>query len=69
MNEQLLELLACPICKGPLQSRRETMELVCHADRLVFAVHDGIPILLSTEGRPLVSDGPDAFARPDQPER
>ena len=69
MNEQLLELLACPICKGPLQPRRETTELVCHADRLVFAVRDGIPILLSTEGRSLVSDGPSAFASPDQPER
>jgi uncharacterized protein YbaR (Trm112 family) len=66
MNEQLLELLACPICKGPLQFRRETTELVCHADRLVFAVLDGVPILLSAEGRPLVSDEPTVFARPDQ---
>jgi uncharacterized protein YbaR (Trm112 family) len=69
MNEQLLELLACPICKGPLQLRREMTELVCHADRLVFAVRDGIPILLSAEGRPLVSDGPTAFPSPDQPGR
>ena len=66
MNEQLIEVLACPICKGPLQVRREATELVCHADRLVFAVRDGIPILLSADGRPLESDEPTTVASSGQ---
>jgi uncharacterized protein YbaR (Trm112 family) len=68
MNAQLLKLLACPICKGPLQLRREATELVCQTDRLVYVIHDGVPILLSAQGRPLTSDGPDAPTNPDRTE-
>lgn len=57
METRLLDLLVCPICKGPLDHRRplqhETQELVCHADRLAFPVRDGIPALLEAEARPL----------------
>ncbi len=57
METRLLELLVCPICKGPLEHRRppqhETQELVCHADRLAFPVRDGIPSMLESEARPL----------------
>ena len=57
MDTRLLNLLVCPICKGPLDHWRppaqERHELVCHADRLAFPVRDGIPILLENEARTL----------------
>lgn len=57
METRLLELLVCPICKGPLEHRRppqhEQQELVCHADRLAFPVRDGVPVMLEGEARPL----------------
>ena len=65
METRLLNLLVCPICKGPLQHARPPMqeqhELVCPADRLAFPVRDGIPVMLEAEARPLdepvVADG------------
>ena len=57
MEARLLELLVCPICKGPLEHLRppaqERVELVCHADRLAFPVRDGIPAMLESEARTL----------------
>ena len=57
MEVRLIELLVCPICKGPLEYLRppaqEQHELVCHADRLAFPVRDGIPVMLEGEARPL----------------
>ena len=57
METRLLNLLVCPICKGPLQHARPPMqdchELVCLADRLAFPVRDGIPVMLEAEARPL----------------
>jgi len=64
METRLLDLLVCPICKGPLEHRRpphdEHHELVCHADRLAFPVRDGIPVMLESEARPLAENGPAA---------
>ena len=55
MDIRLLELLVCPICKGPLEHQRPPLhqrhELVCPADRLAFPVRDGIPIMLESEAR------------------
>lgn len=60
METRLLDLLVCPLCKGPLEHRRpptdERHELVCHADHLAFPVRDGIPVMLESEALPL--DGP-----------
>lgn len=68
METRLLELLVCPICKGPLEHRRppqhDRQELVCHADRLAFPVRDGIPVMLEAEARPLIEPAPDATAGP-----
>jgi uncharacterized protein len=64
MDTRLLELLVCPICKGPLEYQRppqhERAELVCAADRLAFPVRDGIPVMLESEARSL--DEPAAAA-------
>jgi uncharacterized protein YbaR (Trm112 family) len=51
MDLRLLDILACPICKGPLVHRREQEELVCRGDRLAWPIRDGVPIMLVGEAR------------------
>lgn len=51
MDHRLLDILACPICKGPLVHRREEHELVCRGDRLAWPIRDGVPVLLVAEAR------------------
>jgi uncharacterized protein YbaR (Trm112 family) len=60
MDKRLLELLVCPICKGPLRSEGggNAQELVCRPDRLAYAVRDGIPVMLPEEARVLHADDP-----------
>jgi uncharacterized protein YbaR (Trm112 family) len=60
MDKRLLELLVCPICKGPLRSTGSgnAQELVCRPDRLAFAVREGIPLMLPEEARILNADDP-----------
>ena len=53
MDPKLVEILVCPLCKGPLVFRREAGELICKADRLAFPVKDGIPVMLEEEARTL----------------
>jgi len=53
VDPKLLEILVCPICKGKLVYRKEASELVCKADRLAFAVKDGIPVMIEDEARKL----------------
>ena len=55
MDNKLLELLVCPVTKGPLIYRRDTQELISRSARLAYPVRDGIPIMLENEARP-VSD-------------
>jgi uncharacterized protein YbaR (Trm112 family) len=60
MDKRLLELLVCPVCKGPLRSvgNGNSSELVCRPDRLAYAVRDGIPVMLPEEARVLNADDP-----------
>ena len=53
MDPKLLEILVCPLCKGPLLWKKEAGEPICKADRLAFAVKDGIPVMLEEEARQL----------------
>jgi uncharacterized protein YbaR (Trm112 family) len=53
MDAKLLDILVCPICKGPLVFRKPEQELVCKADRLAFPIRDGIPVMLEDEARKL----------------
>lgn len=59
MDVRLLELLVCPVCKGPVRHDREARQIVCAADRLAFPVRDGIPVMLEGEAQPW-SDPPPA---------
>ena len=60
LDLRLLDILVCPICKGPLTLKRDEqmrpVELICPADRLGFAVRDGIPVMLESEARSLPAD-------------
>lgn len=56
MDPKLLEILVCPLCKGPLIHRKEDQELICKADRLAFPIRDGIPVMLEEEARRLPAD-------------
>jgi uncharacterized protein len=58
LDKKLLEILACPLCKGPLHWQREPQQLVCRADRLAFPVRDEIPVMLEEEAHVLPSDDP-----------
>ncbi len=53
MDPKLLEILVCPLCKGPLLHNKESRELICKADRLAFPIRDGIPVMLVDEARRL----------------
>ena len=60
MDVRLLELLVCPVCKGPLDRDRDRDELTCRADRLGFPIRDGIAVMLESEARHL--DAPEGTA-------
>ncbi|MES2943794.1 MAG: Trm112 family protein [Pseudomonadota bacterium] len=53
MDTKLLQLLVCPVTKGPLDYDREKQELVSRSARLAYPVRDGMPIMLETEARTL----------------
>ena len=53
MDTKLLELLVCPVTKGPLDFQREAQELWSKSARLAYPIRNGIPILLESEARPL----------------
>jgi uncharacterized protein len=59
LDHRLIDLLVCPLCKGPLEMRREhdnrPTALVCPADRLAFPIRDGIPVMLESEAQALDS--------------
>jgi uncharacterized protein YbaR (Trm112 family) len=53
MDKKLLEILVCPLCKGPLEYDRKAEELICKPDRLAFPIRDDIPVMLEDEARSL----------------
>lgn len=68
MDPKLLELLVCPVTKGPLRYDRERQELVSRSARLAYPVRDGIPVMLENEARPLTDDEIEALAAAPQAE-
>lgn len=51
MDTRLIELLVCPVCKGPLHRSDDGLALNCNADRLAFPIRDGIPVMLESEAQ------------------
>lgn len=53
MDAKLLEILVCPLCKGPLVHKKQAGELVCKPCRLAYPIRDDIPVMLEDEARKL----------------
>lgn len=56
MDPKLLEMLVCPVTKGPLVYDRERQELVSRSARLAYPIRDGIPVMLEDEARRLTPE-------------
>lgn len=53
IDPKLLEILVCPVTRGPLSYNRDKQELVSRAAKLAYPVREGIPIMLAEEARQL----------------
>ena len=51
MDKKLLEILVCPVTKGPLHYDKENQELISKSARLAYPIRDGIPVMLEDEAR------------------
>lgn len=56
MDVKLLQILVCPVTKGPLVYNKDTNELISKAARLAYPVRDDIPVMLEDEARKLAED-------------
>jgi uncharacterized protein len=56
MDPKLLEILVCPVCKGPLTHVKVDKELICKACRLAYQIKDDIPVMLEDEARKLPAE-------------
>lgn len=56
MNPSLLDILACPICKGPLELNKDKTELISKGAGVAYPIRDGIPVLIAEEARTLEID-------------
>jgi len=56
MDRKLLDILVCPLCKGPLVFLKDKQELVCKGDRLAYPIRDDIPVMLEQEARTLAAE-------------
>jgi len=55
-DTKLMEILACPVCKGKLDYNKEQQELICKFDKLAYTIDKDIPVLLETEARHIPLD-------------
>lgn len=56
MDHRLLEIVACPVCKGKVVLDNDKQELICKFDRLAYPIKDGIPVMLAVEARQVSMD-------------
>ena len=57
MDPKLLEILVCPVCKGPLVHAKAEKELICKPCRLAYQIKDDIPVMLEDEARKIKDEG------------
>lgn len=63
IDRKLLDILVCPVTKGPLKYDRDRQELVSRSARLAYPIRDGIPVMLEEEARPLSSEEVEALGK------
>lgn len=56
MDAKLLDILACPLCKGPLVYKKNAAELICKPCRLGYPIREDIPVMLEDEARKLPAE-------------
>jgi uncharacterized protein YbaR (Trm112 family) len=56
VDKKLLDILACPVCKGPLVYDQDAGELICKPDRLAYPIRNDIPVMLEEEARQIPAD-------------
>ena len=56
LDQKLLAILVCPVCKGELIHLKDEQELICRADKLAFPIRDDVPVMLADEARHVSSD-------------
>jgi uncharacterized protein YbaR (Trm112 family) len=56
MDPKLLDILVCPLCKGPLLYRKTELELICKPCRLGYPIQDDIPVMLEDEARKIPAE-------------
>jgi len=62
MDPKLLEILVCPVTKGPLIYDKKNQELISKSVRLAYPIRDGIPVMLEEEARPMSPEDVEALA-------
>ncbi|WP_076418659.1 Trm112 family protein [Colwellia sp. UCD-KL20] len=55
-DTKLMEILACPVCKGKLDYNKNAQELICNFDRLAYPIEKNIPVLLENEARRITEE-------------
>lgn len=58
IDRELLEILACPVCKGDLKYDEEKDILICERCKVYYEIKEGIPVLLPDSGKPLSGGNP-----------
>ena len=56
MDKKLLDILVCPVTKGPLKYDKERQELISTSARLAYPIRDGIPVMLEDEARTITQE-------------
>ncbi len=55
-DKKLLDIIACPMCKGKLIYKVEQHELICAVDRLAYPIRENIPVMLASEAREMTTE-------------
>ncbi|MCL1143134.1 Trm112 family protein [Shewanella gaetbuli] len=55
-DKKLLDIVACPVCKGKLEFDKEAQKLICKFDKLAYPITEGIPVLLENRAETLVAE-------------
>lgn len=62
-DKKLLEIIACPVCKGALKYDQKHSRLICKFDRLAYSIEQNIPVLLESEAKQLSSEELEQIAK------
>ncbi|EKE01411.1 MAG: hypothetical protein ACD_21C00141G0003 [uncultured bacterium] len=50
-NSKILDVIACPLCKGKLHYDKNAQELICNFDKLAFPIKQGVPVMIVEQAK------------------